>query len=88
MDRDNSRLLSGWHAEDVKAAIRKRGITVTELALKNRLSESYLRNALIRPLYRGEQIIARFLGVPAQSIWPDRYHADGTPKHRKHRRSA
>lgn len=78
----------GLHPEDIKAAIRKRGTTLVRLARQNRLSESYLRNTLLRPLYRGEQIIARFIGVPAHLIWPDRYHADGTPKYPKKTRRA
>jgi Ner family transcriptional regulator len=77
--------LSGWHPEDVKAAIRKRGITLTELALRNGFSESYLRNALIRPARDGELIISRFLRVKPEVIWPDRYDADGTPNYRKYR---
>jgi len=90
LDQHPSEPLSGWHSEDVKAAVRKRGHTLVSLARKNRLSDSYLRNTLMRPLYRGEQIIARFVGVPAELIWPERYHADGTPKNRKrrHRRRA
>ncbi len=66
-----------------------RGETLVSLALKNRLSESYLRGTLIRPMYRGEQIIARFIGVAPQVIWPNRYFADGTPRYqRKQRRRA
>jgi Ner family transcriptional regulator len=79
------RQLFGWHPEDVKAAIRKKGVTLTELALRHGYSECYLRNALIRPLYEGEQIIARFLKMKAQEIWPDRYDADGTPNYAKFR---
>ncbi len=70
-----TRPLSGWHPEDVKAAIRKRGETLSSLSLRNGRCESYLRNALYRPLYDGEQIIARFLKVAAKDIWPDRYAA-------------
>ena len=77
--------LSGWHPEDVKAAIRKKGVTLSELALREGFGESYLRNTLMRPLYEGERIIARFLRVPPQVIWPDRYDADGTPNYRKWR---
>jgi len=78
-------VLSGWHPEDVKAAIRKKGITLTELSLRNGFSECYLRQALIRPLLDGEKIIARFLKTPAHEIWPDRYDADGTPNYAKWR---
>jgi Ner family transcriptional regulator len=75
--------LSGWHAEDVKAAIRKQGVTLTDLARANGFGESYLRNTLMRPLYEGEQIIARFLRTPAETIWPDRYDANGKPNYRR-----
>ncbi|HTQ14047.1 MAG TPA: helix-turn-helix domain-containing protein [Rhizomicrobium sp.] len=67
--------LSGWHAEDVKAAIRKKGTTLTELAAEYGYSESYLRGTLIRRRVHGEQIIATFLGVAPADIWPDRYAA-------------
>lgn len=64
-----------------------RGETLSSLARRHGFGDSYLRNVLIRPLYRGEQIIARFLGVPANQIWPARYHTDGTPKSRRARSS-
>ncbi|WP_148213403.1 helix-turn-helix domain-containing protein [Rhodospirillum centenum] len=35
----------GWHKEDIKAAIRKRGTTVTDLALSNGLGSSTCRVA-------------------------------------------
>ena len=70
---------SGWHAEDVKAAVRKKGETLSGLARKFHFSDSYLRSALIRPMPRGEAIIARFLGVKPQTIWPQRYDARGRP---------
>jgi len=75
-----SKTLSGWHAEDVKAAIRKKGLTLSALSKKHHYSDSYLRGTLIRRRPRGEEIIARFLGVSPAEIWPDRYRADGTRK--------
>ncbi|WP_119167077.1 helix-turn-helix domain-containing protein [Algihabitans albus] len=71
----------GWHPEDIKAAVRKRGTTLTRLALDNGLYESACRVALNRPSLAGERAIAAFLGVSAQSLWPSRYQRDGTPKH-------
>jgi Ner family transcriptional regulator len=65
----------GWHPEDIKAAIRKRGITVTQLALSNGLSESVCRFALIKPIPAGERVISEFLGVSPHELWPDRYDA-------------
>jgi Ner family transcriptional regulator len=75
--RIRPKALSGWHAEDVKAAIRKKGLTLSALSKKHQYSESYLRGTLIRPRPRGEEIIARFLGVSPAEIWPDRYRAGG-----------
>lgn len=67
----------GWHREDIKAAIRKRGTTVTKLAQDNGLSDSACRVALIRPSPAGERVISSFLGVPLQVLWPDRYDPYG-----------
>ena len=78
----------GWHKEDIKAAIRKRGITVRELSIRYGLSPTTTREALIRKNRSGEQAIASFLGVAASELWPDRYNEDGTPKYlRRPRRS-
>jgi Ner family transcriptional regulator len=78
--RAETQALSGWHPEDVKAAVRKKGQTLAGLARTNHFSESYLRGTLIRPRPRGEEIIARFLGVAPREIWPDRYDTSGAPK--------
>lgn len=67
----------GWHKEDIKAAIRKRGITMNDLAKQHDLPTSNIRNALVRPVYSGEVAISAFLGVPAHELWPDRWTADG-----------
>jgi Ner family transcriptional regulator len=78
--RRQPKALSGWHAEDVKAAIRKKGLTLSALSKLHHYSDSYLRGTLIRRRPRGEEIIAQFLGVSPAEIWPDRYRADGPRK--------
>lgn len=67
----------GWHREDIKAAIRKRGTTMNALARDNGLPPSTVRNALSRPGYTGELTISRFLGVPPHELWPERWTEDG-----------
>lgn len=67
----------GWHKEDIKAAIRKRGVTLAALAKTNGLPSSTVRNALGRPVYAGELVISKFLGIPAHELWPDRWTPDG-----------
>ncbi|MBN4664211.1 helix-turn-helix domain-containing protein [Pandoraea nosoerga] len=67
----------GWHKEDIKAAIRKRGTTMNALARERGLPPSTVRNALGRPAFSGELAISQFLGVPAHELWPDRWTPDG-----------
>jgi len=74
--------LSGWHPEEIKAAIRMMGTSVEALSVKKGKAKSYLRAALVRRLYPAEQIIAEFLGIHPMQIWPDRYDAKGNPLHR------
>lgn len=69
--------VKGWHKEDIKAAIRKRGTTMNALASDRGLKPSTVRNALIRPVFSGEVAIAEFLGIPAHELWPDRWTPDG-----------
>lgn len=68
-----------WHPEDVKAAIRKTGVTLTALAKRHGLTGSAVRMTLIRPWPRVEAIVASHLGCRAQDIWPSRYDASGQP---------
>lgn len=68
-----------WHPEDLKAAIRKTGTTLTALALAHGLAGSAVRFTLIRPWPRVQAIIARHLGLRPQEIWPSRYDALGRP---------
>ena len=67
----------GWHKEDIKAAIRKRGQTLSGLSIAYNLPEATVRNALARPLLSGEQVISAFLGVPLHKLWPERWTSNG-----------
>ena len=81
----------GWHFEDIKAAIRKSGTTLSALSLQHGYSVGVMRRALKHPHRQAERIIADHLGVPVQELWPDRYpgitqslHGDSdTPKSRR-----
>lgn len=77
----------GWHKEDIKAAIRKRGITLKQLSLDAGLSECAVRLTFLKPVFRAEQAVANFIDVPAEELWPDRYEPDGTPRHQRSVRS-
>ncbi|ERE11443.1 MULTISPECIES: helix-turn-helix domain-containing protein [Chromobacteriaceae] len=67
----------GWHKEDIKAAIRKKGTTMSDLARQRDLPPSTIRNALARPVFSGEVAIAEFLGIPLHELWPERWTQEG-----------
>lgn len=67
----------GWHAEDIKAAVRKKGTSLTALAQDNGLSESACRASLRRPQPAADKVISDFLGVPLCKLWPSRYGREG-----------
>lgn len=73
-------MAKGLHREDIKAEIRKRGIACTTLATRHGYDASAVRVALYKPWPAVERLIADFLGLKPQRIWPDRYLPDGTPK--------
>lgn len=75
----------GWHKEDIKAAIRKRGVSLERLSLDNGLHRKACTMALFRPHFAAEMAIAEFLGVSPRQIWPQRYDADGTYHHSRSR---
>ena len=70
----------GWHPEDIKAAIRKRGTTLSDLSRAHGYNDQAARLALRnRRSYAVEAVIAAELGVPAHELWPDRYDSNGKP---------
>ena len=71
-------MASDMHPEDIKAEIRKRGYTMTELALANGMAKQSIGEAIrVRSSARAEKIIADLLEMKPREIWPSRYRADG-----------
>lgn len=62
-----------WHPEDIKAAVRKTGVSLDALGRDNGYARGSLRMALTKPWPAGQAIIAARIGVPPQQIWPSRY---------------
>jgi len=70
-----------WDAIDIKAALYKKGITLSGLAQAHGLKDSSgLSVALVRSFPAGEKRIAEALGMHPMAIWPSRYHEDGSRK--------
>jgi Ner family transcriptional regulator len=73
--------LEDWHPADIKAALAKRGFTLSRIAFENNLSDSTSLSACLnRPMPANEKRIAAVLDIHPSKIWPSRYEADGTPK--------
>lgn len=68
-----------WHREDIKAAIRKSGITMQALSRRAGLSVNALALAMIQPWPRAQAVIADRIGVAPHIIWPSRYDKAGRP---------
>lgn len=68
---------AGWHPEDIKAAVRKTGVSLDGLSRLNGLPDHACRHALYEPSQRGEDAIAERIGVPARLIWPARFDSEG-----------
>lgn|SRR5690606_35629569 len=68
------------HPEDVKARVRKKGITLTALGELYGLSGATTRMAVHRPQPSGNIAIAHFLGQHVNDIWPEWFNRDGTRK--------
>lgn len=55
------------------AALHRRGMTLTELALRNGFSPNFCRKVKKQTNYKAQQAIADFLGVKPEELWPTRY---------------
>jgi Ner family transcriptional regulator len=71
----------GWHPEDIKAEVRKTGISLAELSRSNGLPEHACRHALQSPYFEAEMLIAETLGRSPRELWPERYTATGETRH-------
>ena len=65
----------GWHRADIRAAVEKKGKTLTQLALDHGLNEGACRFALTHRHKPGEMAIAVCIGVPLWELWPGRWRA-------------
>lgn len=65
----------GWHRADIRAAVEKKGKTLTQLALDHDLNESACRRALRGRNIPAEMAIAALIGVPLWELWPGRWRA-------------
>jgi Ner family transcriptional regulator len=69
----------GMHAEDIKAALRRRHGTLRALASTWGKHPSNISRTLTNPRYSipTEKLIAAALNMKPHQIWPDRWHENG-----------
>lgn len=62
-----------WHKEDIKAEVRKKGTTMSELARANGYNPRTFSNVFNLKYPKVQRIIAEYLGHNPEEIWPSRY---------------
>lgn len=71
--KKNETSSNDWHRADIKAALEKKGLSMTKLSLAAGLSEGTLRNVFRVNYPKAQKIIADAIGISPESIWPSRY---------------
>lgn len=59
------------HPADVIAALRKRGLSLRQIAIQN--DYSHIQRVLTSPWLAAEQLVAKALDKKPEDIWPSRY---------------
>ncbi|CAD7055264.1 transcriptional regulator [Pseudorhizobium halotolerans] len=62
-----------WDRHAILGELRRRGMTLTRLAELNNVSPGGFRLVWSRPNSKSEAAIAKFLNVPVEELFPDRY---------------
>lgn len=62
-----------WSSKRILCEIHERGMTLEQLAIRNGRNPSSMRNVWSRPNSINERIIADFIGVKPEVLWPSRY---------------
>ncbi len=75
----NNSFLEDWHPADIKAALAKKGFSLSRLARENDYAETSPSNVFRQPWAAMEKIMANIIGLPPQEIWPSRYTKNGSP---------
>ena len=57
----------------IVAELHRRGMTLTELARRSGLHSAVCRQVKDRTNYKGQKVIAEFLELKPEALWPDRY---------------
>jgi Ner family transcriptional regulator len=67
----------GWHPQDIMAAVRKRGTSLQALARNHGFAPTTFNKALKHRFPNAHAVIASFIGIERQKLWPQYYDGDG-----------
>lgn len=67
----------GWHKEDIKAEVRKRGSSLRAISKQAGKCHAAASVALQKPFPRLQREISDFVGVPLHVLWPQWYNEAG-----------
>ena len=62
-----------WTSNRILCEIHERGMTLEKLAIMHDRNPSTFRHIWKRPNSTNDRIVAEFIGVPVEELWPDRY---------------
>lgn len=77
---------AGWHPAEIVAAVHKRGERLNSLAEKHGFNAYSMSKALRLCFPACHDVLAKFIGVPRQTIWPKFYDAEGNRVSARERR--
>ena len=66
-----------WHPEDIKAEVRKRGMSLSGLSRSVGLCDSACRVAFQKPVPAANRAIAELIGQSLHVLWPRWFDTDG-----------
>lgn len=62
-----------WDKHAIKAELHRRGMTLTALATREGINPKSFRGVWARTHRKAEAALAKFLSVPVEVLFPDRY---------------
>ncbi|MEP3428657.1 MAG: helix-turn-helix domain-containing protein [Roseibium sp.] len=62
-----------WDKHAIKAELHRRGMTLTALATREGINPKSFRGVWARTHRKAEAALAKFLSVPVEDLFPDRY---------------
>ena len=69
-----------WPSHYIVYRLRERGTSFSRLSARHGYARSSARMVVHTAWPKMESLVASAIGVPAEEIWPSRYHEDGSPK--------